>query len=379
MIPFEDLLWVVFYAALAALVVAAVALGLLYGLRGRSVATQLVVVGAATVLATISGIVVISFMMLLNEHDRSVVLAVVTSAGLVAMAVSVLLGRRLVAANRVLVEAVRADRFTPPPDAHLPAELAELSRELAAAQDRLGAAYDRLAAAHEREQALEASRRELVAWVSHDLRTPLAGLRAMAEALEDGVVADQSTVQRYHERIRVEVERLTEMVDDLFELSRIHAGALRLSRRRVGLADLVAEAVAGAEPLARAKGVRVRGDVREGLPVQVDTGELGRALRNLVVNAIRHTPSDGAVEIVGDVQDGEARLTVADACGGIPEDDLPRVFDVAFRGETARTPGGGAGLGLAIARGIVEAHAGKIGVANVGPGCRFEVRLPLHT
>lgn len=369
MIPFEDLLWVVFYAALAALVVAAVALGLLHGLRSRSVATQLVVVGAATVLATISGILVISFMMLLHDHDRSVVLAVVTSAGLVAMAVSVLLGRRLVTANRVLVEAVRAGRFRSPA-AHLPAELAELSRELEAA-------YDRLAAGHERELALEASRRELVAWVSHDLRTPLAGLRAMAEALEDEVVADEGTVHRYHARIRVEVERLTEMVDDLFELSRIHAGALRLSRRRVGLADLVAEAVAGAEALARAKGVRISGDVREGLPVQVDSGELGRALRNLVVNAIRHTPSDGAVEITGEVRDGEARVTVADACGGIPEDDLPRVFDVAFRGGAARTPGGGAGLGLAIARGIVEAHAGRIGVANEGPGCRFEVRLPL--
>lgn len=369
MIPFEDLLWVGFYAALAALIVAGVALGLLYVLRGRSVATQLVVVGAATVLATISGILVISFMMLLNDHDRAVVLAVVTAAGLVAMAVSVLLGRRLVAANRVLVEAVRAGRFEPP-EVRLPAELAELSREL-------DAAYQRLAEAHRREQALEASRRELVAWVSHDLRTPLAGLRAMAEALEDEVVADPETVHRYHSRIRVEVERLTEMVDDLFELSRIHAGALRLSRRRVGLADLVAEAVAGAEALARAKGVRLRGDVREGLPVQVDTAELGRALRNLVVNAIRHTPADGTVEIIGDVRDGRARVTVADACGGIPEDDLPRVFDVAFRGETARTPGGGAGLGLAIARGIVEAHAGEIGVANAGPGCRFEVRLPL--
>ncbi|WP_433465653.1 sensor histidine kinase [Spirillospora sp. CA-128828] len=369
MIPFEDLLWVVFYAALAAFAVAAVTLGVLHVLRGRSVATQLTVVGAATVLATISGILVISFMMLLNEHDRSVVLAVVTSAGLVAMAVSYLLGRRLVAANRTLVEAVRADRFRPP-SAHLPAELAELSRELEAA-------YDRLAAAHEREQTLEASRRELVAWVSHDLRTPLAGLRAMAEALEDEVVADEKTINRYHGRIRVEVERLTEMVDDLFELSRIHAGALRLSRERVGLADLVAEAVAGAEALARAKGVRLRGDVRAGMPVQVDAGELGRALRNLVVNAIRHTPSDGAVEVIGEIRGGEARVTVADACGGIPEDDLPRVFDVAFRGEAARTPGGGAGLGLAIARGIVEAHAGRIGVANDGPGCRFEVRLPL--
>ncbi|MEU8344455.1 His Kinase A (phospho-acceptor) domain-containing protein [Actinomadura meyerae] len=369
MIPFEDLLWVAWYSVLAACTVAAAALAVLYALRDRSVATQLVVVGVATVLATISGIIVISFMMVLNDHDRSVVLAVVAAAGVVAMAVSVLLGRRLVAANRTLVEAVRADRFRPPA-ARLPAELAELSRELEAA-------YDRLAASHEREQALEASRRELVAWVSHDLRTPLAGLRAMAEALEDEVVADAHTVHRYHGRIRVEVERLAEMVDDLFELSRIHAGALRLSRERVGLADLVAEAVAGTEALARAKGVRLRGDAREGLPVQVDAGELGRALRNLVVNAIRHTPSDGAVEIIGEVADGEARVTVADACGGIPEDDLPRVFDVAFRGEAARTPGGGAGLGLAIARGIVEAHAGHIGVANDGPGCRFEVRLPL--
>ncbi|NDU75579.1 two-component sensor histidine kinase [Actinomadura sp. DSM 109109] len=366
--PFQDLLWVVFYASLAALAVAAVALAALHALRGRSVGVQLAVVGAATVLATISGILVISLLMLLNDHDRSVVLAVVTSAGVVAMGVSVLLGRRLAAANRTLVEAVRADRFRPPA-ARLPAELAELSREL-------GAAYDRLAAAHAREQALEASRRELVAWVSHDLRTPLAGLRAMAEALEDEVVADEETIRRYHGRIRVEVERLTEMVDDLFELSRIHAGALRLSRERVGLADLVAEAVAGAEALARAKGVRLRGDVREGLPVQVDSGELGRALRNLVVNAIRHTPGDGAVEITGEVRGGEARVTVADACGGIPEDDLPRVFDVAFRGESARTPGGGAGLGLAIARGIVEAHAGEIGVANTGPGCRFTVRIP---
>ncbi|WP_262402912.1 sensor histidine kinase [Actinomadura sp. CNU-125] len=117
--------------------------------------------------------------------------------------------------------------------------------------------------------------------------------------------------------------------------------------------------------------------MRDALPVQVDAGELGRALRNLVVNAIRHTPGDGTVEIVGDVDGGEVRVTVADGCGGIPEDDLPRVFDVAFRGEAARSPGGGAGLGLAIARGIVEAHAGRIGVANAGPGCRFEIRLPV--
>ncbi|HEU5157361.1 MAG TPA: ATP-binding protein [Streptosporangiaceae bacterium] len=370
MIPFSGLLEVAAYAAGAALVVAAAGLGVLHLTRTRSVAVQLAVVAAATVAAIVAGIIAITLKMMISEHDRVVALTVVIVAGLVGLGVSLLLGRRLITANRVLVEAVRSGRHRVPDQRLLPAELAELARELEAA-------YGRLAAAREREKALEASRRELVAWVSHDLRTPLAGLRAMAEALEDGVVADPVTTRRYHGRIRAEVDRLSEMVDDLFELSRIHAGALRLSRQRVGLADLVAEAVAGAEPLARAKGVRLRGDAQPGLPLHVDAAELSRALRNLVVNAIRHTPSDGAIEIVGGVEDGMACVTVADGCGGIPEHDLPRVFDVAFRGEAARTPGGGAGLGLAIARGIVEAHSGQIGVINTGPGCRFVIRLPL--
>ena len=169
------------------------------------------------------------------------------------------------------------------------------------------------------------------------------------------------------------------MIDDLFELSRIHAGALRLSRSRVGLDDLIGEVLASAEPLARAKGVRLRGSAADGLPVYVDTAEVGRALRNLVINAIRHTPSDRSVEVVGDCESGMAMVSVSDSCGGIPADQLPRIFDVAFRGETARTPGPGegAGLGLSIARGIVEAHAGQIAVRNAGPGCQFVIRLPL--
>lgn len=369
MIPFEDVLWVAVYAALAALVVTAIGLPLLHALRSRSIAVQLAIVSAATVVSTSAGIVVITLMMIIDSHDRSVVLTVVVVAGLVGMLVSALLGRRLIAANRVLVQAVRTDPYRVP-DVRLPAELAELAREL-------DEAYGRLAAAHTREQALEASRRELVAWVSHDLRTPLAGLRAMAEALEDEVVADAATVRRFHGRIRVEVDRLSEMVDDLFELSRIHAGVLRLSRRRVGLDDLVADVLAGSEALARAKGVRLEGRAGPGVPLQADATELGRALRNVVVNAIRHTPGDGTVEVRCGLEDGRACVTVSDACGGIPDEDLPRVFEVAFRGEQARSPGGGAGLGLAIARGIVEAHAGEIGVTNTGPGCRFVISLPV--
>ncbi len=375
MIPAGAFAEVIAYAAGAALLAGTLGVALLYGLRGRSIAVLQAVVSAATVLATVAGILAITIKMLIGDHDRSVALTVTVIGGLVGLGVSLLLGYRLIGSSRALLDAVRRaghDGRYRPPAGRLPAELAELSGELATA-------YGRLEAARARERALERSRRELVAWVSHDLRTPLAGLRAMAEALEDEVVADTPTVRQYHVQIRAETDRLSAMVDDLFELSRIHAGALRLSRRRIGLGDLVSETVAGTEPLARAKGVRLRGEACGVLPVEVDAAELGRALRNLVVNAIRHTPADGAVEIVAGVEEGMACVTVSDACGGIPDEDLPRLFDVAFRGEAARTPGGGAGLGLAIARGIIEAHSGEIGVTNVGAGCRFVVRLPLGT
>jgi signal transduction histidine kinase len=169
------------------------------------------------------------------------------------------------------------------------------------------------------------------------------------------------------------------MIDDLFQLSKIHAGALRLSPRLAGLEDLLAEVAASTEPVARAKGVRLTGAAASGMAVQIDPAEFGRAVRNLVTNAIRHTPQGGTIEVVGMIKAGRACVSVSDECGGIPPGDLPRVFDVAFRGESARTPdpSGGAGLGLSIARGIVEAHSGQVSVRNTGPGCQFLISLPL--
>lgn len=231
--------------------------------------------------------------------------------------------------------------------------------------------------ARARERAAEASRRELVAWISHDLRTPLAGIRAMAEALHDGVVSAPADVSAYAARIRGETERLSGLVDDLFELSRITAGALQLTLSAVPLGDVVSEAVAASGPVAASRGVRIRAAAGVWPVVHGSDPELARVIRNLLSNAIRHTPSDGTVVVAAGVDGGEAWLRVDDSCGGIPEADLNRVFDVAFRGSKARTPGDGAGLGLAIARGLVEAHAGHITARNHGPGCRFEVRLPL--
>lgn len=227
------------------------------------------------------------------------------------------------------------------------------------------------------EREAEAARRQLVAWMSHDLRTPLAGVRAMTEALADGVVHEPGEVAAYAKQISVEAEHLAKMVDDLFELSRITAGALRLTLSDVPLADVVSDVVASEAPMARLKGVRLRAEAHTWPVVQGSDPELMRVVRNLVSNAIRHTPPDGTVAVHVDVDGSDALVRVDDGCGGIPEKDLPKLFEVAFRGNPSRNPSG-AGLGLAIARGLVEAHHGRIAACNHGPGCRFEVRLPLR-
>ena len=343
-------------------------------LARRSIGVQVTLIALVTVVTALAAVGVIAYRMY-NVGDRNVMLELMGIAGLAGLAVALVIGRSVTKAARRLQTAVRevgeVGIYTPP-TVTLPTELAGLSHGLAEAHDRLGRA-------RAREQALEASRRELVAWVSHDLRTPLAGLRAMAEALEDQVVTDPREVNRYHTQIRLETDRLARMIDDLFQLSKIHAGTLRLSPKLVGLEDLIAEVAASTEPVARAKGVRLTGAAAPGMAVLIDQAEFGRAVRNLVTNAIRHTPADGIIELVGAIQGGLACVSVADQCGGIPPGDLPRVFDVAFRGESARTPdpSGGAGLGLSIARGIVEAHSGKISVRNTGPGCQFLISLPL--
>jgi len=371
----SDLVFISKYVGIIAVVFAVIGILLLKRFAGRSIGFMVAIVVAVCTLTSMAGVGVIAVKMVGTPAVRDEVLDLMAIAGLAGLAVAVFVGRRLTKASRALSSAVQGVGDTGvyvAPKLTLPAELSDLSAELTVT-------HERLAQARSRERALEASRRELVAWVSHDLRTPLAGLRAMAEALEDEVVVDPREVNQYHSQIRREVDRLTVMIDDLFELSRIHAGALRLTKRMVGLEDLVAEVVASTDPVARAKGVRLTGAAVRGMPVYVDAAEMGRALRNLVTNAIRHTPPDGEVEVLAEVQSGMACVSVSDACGGIPPEDLPRVFDVAFRGESARTPGpqSGGGLGLSIARGIVEAHSGQIAVRNAGRGCQFLIRLPL--
>ncbi len=327
-------------------------------------------VSLVAVVAVVAGVIGTSRAMFLSAHDFHVVLIVLLVAGTVALAFAALVGATVVRWSVALREDARrfgmSGEFVSRSGG--PAEFQELSAELTRTSARLAESRDR-------EARLEEARRELVSWVSHDLRTPLAGLRAMTEALEDGLAEEPA---RYHAQMRTEVDRMVRMVDDLFELSRIHSGLLPLSLETVQLGDLVSETIAGADPLARARGVSLGGSVEEGVLVRVDPGGLSRVIANLVVNAIRHTPVDGTVQIIGRALADGAELSVVDGCGGIPDEDLPLVFEVAWRGSHARTPSAdsGAGLGLAIVKGIVEAHRGSVTVSNQDAGCRFSVRLP---
>ncbi len=320
------------YAVLFSLPLAVLGALLMRRLVGGSLATALTVLAIVPVVATIGGVLAVSGFMFTSTLVTTLLVCLLVAV--VTVPAAVLSGRSL--ARRSVWE-----------------------RE-----------------ARARERAAEASRRELVAWISHDLRTPLAGIRAMAEALSDGVVARPADVADYAGRISGEAAKLSGMVDDLFELSRITAGALRLTLSEVPLADVVSEVVAAERPVAARKGVELRADAVTWPVVLGSDPELARVVRNLLSNAIRHTPPSGTVAVRVDVEGMQALLRVDDGCGGIPEADLPRVFEVAFRGTPSRQPVGG-GLGLAIARGLVEAHEGTIAAHNHGPGCRFEVRLPL--
>jgi signal transduction histidine kinase len=325
-------------AAAATLAAGLIGAGMVWLVRRRDAVTLIVSTVLVAVLTTATGIAVAANRMFISGHDADVLAAVVITSAIVSSGCGLLVGRSV---------------------------------------SMLVARHAQASASLDTERALEAGRRDLVAWMSHDLRSPLAGIRAMAEALEDGVVADPPGVARYHHDIRVESERLAAMVDDLFELSRLHRGGLTLARQRVTLADVVAQAIPSMAALAAAKHVTVKGDVAD-VAIAVDVRELTRVLRNVLANAIQHTPEGGLVAIDGGMRGASAYLAVADQCGGIPVADLPHVFEVGFRGTAARTPvaAGGAGLGLAIAHGIMAAHDATIEAENTADGCRFTMSLP---
>lgn len=322
-------------ALLYALPVAVAGGWLLHRMRHRSITAAMTTLSLVPLAAALGGVVAVSGFMYTPALAGTI--AVVLVVAVVTVPTALLLGRRLARDALWQSEALAAERRA------------------------------------------EDARRELVGWMSHDLRSPLAGIRGMTDALADGVVHRPDEVADYLRRIRRESVRMSGMVDDLFHLSRATSPALQLDVVPLALGEIVSDAVAAETAAAAARGVGVDAADPDRWPTVLGSdGELTRVVRNLLSNALRHTPPGGRVHLDAGVDGPLAWLSISDGCGGIPEADLDRIFDVGFRGAAARTPGAGsgAGMGLAIARAFVEAHGGDLTVANTGPGCRFTVTLP---
>lgn len=240
---------------------------------------------------------------------------------------------------------------------------------------------EQLQVTDEKQRQVEKLRRDLIAWIGHDLRTPLSSVRAVIEALADGVIDDSDTMQRYLNTARRDIHSLSALIDDLFEMAQIDAGGLKLNREDSSLSDLISDTLESFSQFALQQNVQLIGKAEPGLdPVWMDTLQIGRVLNNLVSNALSYTSSGGTVHITASRQQNEIYVSVHDNGPGILADELPFVFERFTRGEKSRNRStGGAGLGLAIARGVIEAHGGTIRVeSSPGQETNFSFSIPDH-
>lgn len=324
---------------------------------------------SAAVAAAIAGVVVLLVVAALGRRHPTAAAFLTPVSVVVAVAAGIVVGSRSMLLDASALAAVWTVLLAVLPVALVVGVL--LARRTSALQEQAA----REVAEREADALVEARRREMVAWVSHDLRTPLAGIRAMAEALEDDVAPDPHA---YHRRILDSVARLSAMVDDLLALSRLQSGTQSLTLEVLPLRDLLSDAVADAQVVGRARGIDVTGHCDDSVTVLADGDGLTRAVQNLLVNAVRYSTPGGRVRVDATSDGQRTRVLVHDSCGGIPADELDRVFETGWRGSSARTPdsSSGAGLGLAVVAGMAEALHGDVTVRNEGAGCVFELTLP---
>ena len=316
-------------------------------------------------------------MMFASEHDLLLAIVLLVFAGGIAMVLGYFLSTTVTERIQLLKSAAeklaQGDLQT-----RVPVQGRDEVAGLAVTFNQMA---QQLQAADQKQRELENLRRDLIAWVSHDLQTPLASMRAILEALSDGVVEDPETVKRYLNTAQRDVRYLSALIDDLFQMAQLDAGGFPLHRAEASLSDLVSDTLESFTELAKQQELTLEGNVDSDVdPVHMDTQAIGRVLNNLIGNALRHTSNRGRVSVWVRRTTQGVEVTVSDTVAGISAEDLPYIFERFYRGDASRSRNrgtGGAGLGLAIARGIVQAHRGEIKVeSQLGKGTQFTFYIP---
>lgn len=315
-------------------------------------------------------------LMFLNPHDLTLATILLVFAGGIAVALGLFLSAAVT--DKIAALSRGADAIA---QGQLRTRVAVAGRdEIAALARSFNSMASRLEGAERKQQELDTLRRDLIAWIGHDLRTPLTSVRAIVEALADGMVEDPETRLRYLRTAKREIGALSSLIDDLFDMAQMDTGGLKLDRSPNAISDLLSDTIESFRAMAEERRIALSGLAAPGVdPVYIDARQISRVLANLVSNALRHTPTGGRVMLHAyPTHGGVVVVEVSDTGEGIRPEDLPHLFDQFFRGERSRSRAtGGSGLGLAIVKAIVEAHSGQIRVeSTVGKGTRFTFTLP---
>ena len=316
-----------------------------------------------------------AYLMFASEHDLLLATVLLLFAGGIAVVLGSFFTSTLIERIKVLEDTAKSIEMG---DLSSRAEIPG-NDELAKLAKSFNQMVDKIQEADKKQKELEKMRQDLVAWAGHDLRTPLSSIRLLVEALSDEYVTDPSEIKNYLSQTKKHVDNLSLLIDDLFQISQLDSGGIPLALEKACLSDLISDTLESFSNEAKQKGISLSGSVGEGVdPINIDVLWLGRALNNLVTNAIRHTPEGGQIKIIAEHKDNNVMVSIHDTGDGIISEDIPHVFERFYRGEKSRNrSGGGAGLGLAIAKGIVEAHQGSIEVeSHPGVGTVFTFTLP---
>lgn len=342
-----------------------------------SMRARLVLTSTFTAVLAIANVGFTSVLMFISPHDLAILVGLMGFALGLSVFLAAMLSSSTARSFRQLVATV-ARLSDGDLTARAPVESRDEVGQLALAFNGMA---ERLEQSFSRERGLNQARRDLIGSISHDLRTPLASIQAMVESINDGVVTDKETIARYLTAVEGEVESLSQLINDLFELTQLDAGVLDLNLETSSLSDLISDTLESMSAQANSsdKKLSLTGSIDDQLPnVVMDPRRMQRVLYNLLQNAVRYTPLEGSIQVLARDAGSEVQVEVTDTGGGIETEELPKIFNRFYRTEQSRSrDSGGTGLGLSIAKGIVEAHGGRLWVESVlGQGSTFGFALP---